>query len=391
VLVEVLRAGDLEGASSRKDSLVFDGVLDGAESIADSVTGLSDRVIVGALDKDGAGEGVLDTLNEGVLIFTKSLFVDDLGETHVFDAHVVDGVEELSSASEGDTFTIALFGATDTDDTSAGEDFKGRGVNTLLVDNDEVLVGTVADLLLELNDLVDFLVGECALGSDKFFTLVSVGPEEAGVDFGLLVFKRDVEAHDVAVFQAGGHIALATSVVKHETADKLALVGHLVLHVHELNHVKINLAFAGDGVNGVDNDFGEGVGECGGDLGVEGSAGDFEEEVTVDFLLNLEGLKELEGLSLGELETINNNAGVHSFAEVALSLAHEFTNEENVSGGSVADNIVLSGSGTANHSSGRVLDLHLVEEDTAIFGQLNLSRATNKPKCALVNIRKVLV
>jgi hypothetical protein len=174
VLVEVLRAGDLKGAGSREDSLVFDSVLDGAESIANSVTGLSNRVIVGALDKDSAGEGVIDTLDKGVLVFAESLFVNDLGETHVLDAHVIDGVKELSSASKGNTLTIALFGATDTDDTGAGENFKGRGVNTLLVDNDEVLVCTVADLFLELNNLVHLFVGECALRSNKLFTLVSV-------------------------------------------------------------------------------------------------------------------------------------------------------------------------------------------------------------------------
>jgi hypothetical protein len=91
------------------------------------------------------------------------LFVDDLGETHVLYSHVFDGVELLSTTGEGNALTIALLATTNTDDASAGKNFKGRGVNTLLVDDDEVLVSAVADLFLELNDSVNFIVGERAL------------------------------------------------------------------------------------------------------------------------------------------------------------------------------------------------------------------------------------
>jgi hypothetical protein len=70
ILVEVLRASDFEGTATGEDGFIFDSVLNGTETIADSVTSLGNRVIVGALDEDGAGEGVLDTLDKGVLIFT---------------------------------------------------------------------------------------------------------------------------------------------------------------------------------------------------------------------------------------------------------------------------------------------------------------------------------
>jgi hypothetical protein len=380
VLVEVLRAGNLESTGTGKNGLVLNGVLDSAETVTDGVTGLGNGVVVGALHEDGAGEGVLDALNESVFVFTEGLLVEHLGETHVFNAHVVEGVEELSTAGEGNALSIALLGAADSDDAGAGEDLKGGGVNALLVDNDEVLVGTVADLLLEFNNLVHSVVGESALRGNKLLTLVSVGPEEARVDLGLLVFEGDVEAHNVAVLHAGGHVRLATSVVEDETAHELAFVGHLVLHVHELNHVEIDLVIAGNAVDSINDDLGEGVSESGGNLGVEGGAGNFEEEVAVDLLLKLEGLKELEGLRLGKLKSINHNARVHSFPEVALSLAHELSNEEDVGGGAISDDVVLSSGSATNHGGGGVLDLHFVEEDAAILGQLNLSRATNKPK-----------
>lgn len=54
VLSQVLVSGDFEGTSTGKNSLVFNGVLDGSKTIADSLTGLGDRVIVGALNENSA-------------------------------------------------------------------------------------------------------------------------------------------------------------------------------------------------------------------------------------------------------------------------------------------------------------------------------------------------
>lgn len=53
--------------------------------------------------------------------------------------------------------------------------------------------------------------------------------------------------------------------VKDKSTNELALCGHLVLHVHDLNHVKINLSFftfffvtwslLSDGLNGINQDL----------------------------------------------------------------------------------------------------------------------------------------
>jgi hypothetical protein len=202
MLVKVLTGSDFECTSSGNNALVVNGVGDSSETVLDGISGLGNGVIVGALDQDGAGEGVLNTFDESVFVFTELLFVNNLGETHIGLFQVVDGVEELTSAGERDSFTVSLLGAADTDNASAGEDLEGGGINTLLVNDDKVLVGAVAKLLLELNDLVDLLVGEGALGGDELLSLVSIGPEESGVNFGLFVLKRDVQAHDVAVLKS---------------------------------------------------------------------------------------------------------------------------------------------------------------------------------------------
>jgi hypothetical protein len=136
VLHKVFSAGNFESTSSGEHALVLQSVGDSSETVTDSVSSLCNRVIVGSLDQDGAGEGVLNTLDKGVLVFTESLFIDNLGETHIGFSHVFDGVEHLTTASERNTFTVSLLGATDANDAGTGQDLKGRGVNTLLVDDD---------------------------------------------------------------------------------------------------------------------------------------------------------------------------------------------------------------------------------------------------------------
>ena len=385
VLHEVLAGGDLESAGTWDDSLVVNCVRDSSETIADSVLGLGDTVIVGSLNEDGAGEGVLDALNEGVLVVTERLLVDELGKSKVALLDIVDGVELLATTGERDTLSVSALGTADADDAVAGKDLKGRGVNTLLVDNDEVFVGTVTETFLEIDDLHDSIIGELSLGLDQLLSLVGVGPEEAGVDLGLFVLEGDVEAHDVAVLVAGGHVTLATTVVEDETANKLRLGRHLVLHVHDLDHVKVDSVVAGNALNGIDDDFGEGVGDRRVNLRVQRSAGNVDEEITGQLLVgHLEGIEEAEALALGLLKTINDDTGVDTLAEVALSLTHELTNEKHVGGGTVTDDIILSGGSTADHGGSGMLDLHLVEEDAAILGQLDLSGAANKPR----NIQK---
>ena len=64
---------------------------------------------------------------------------------------------------------------------------------------------------------------------------------------------------------------------------------------------------------------------------------------------------------------------------VLRGLAHEFANEENVGGGTITDSIILSGGSAANHGGGWVLNLHLVEKNATIFGELDLTSTTDEP------------
>ena len=70
---------------------------------------------------------------------------------------------------------------------------------------------------------------------------------------------------------------MTTSVIEHETTDELALSGHLVLHVHDFDHVQIKGSIVSlDSLHGVDDDFSERVGEVRVDLCGKRGSGNFQ-------------------------------------------------------------------------------------------------------------------
>ena len=93
------------------------------------------------------------------------------------------------------------------------------------------------------------------------------------------------------------------------------------------------------------------------DLGLEGGVADFDEELSGDLLLDLEGLKELEALGLSEFDSVNKDSGMDSLSEVAFGLSHDFSGEKDVGGGAISSDIILSSGGATDHRSSGVLDL----------------------------------
>jgi len=196
---QMLACSNFEWTSSGDDTLIFNSVLDSSETISNSIFGLSNWVVIRSLDQDSAWERVSNTFNESVLLFTKSLLVNVIGPTEVFFSNIIYWVELFSTTGKRNSLSISLFGTTDSDNSSIGEKFKRRRVNSLLVNNDKVFVGSFTELLFEFDDLNNFIVGELSFGGNKFLSLIGWRPEKAGVDFGLFVLQGDVQAHDVAV------------------------------------------------------------------------------------------------------------------------------------------------------------------------------------------------
>ena len=100
VLHEVVMQGDLKSSSSGNDKLVFDSVLDSAETIADGVVDLSKDVGVGALDEKCARARVGKVFDKSVLVLAEGLFVDDAGVAESLGRQVVNRVLANASTAE---------------------------------------------------------------------------------------------------------------------------------------------------------------------------------------------------------------------------------------------------------------------------------------------------
>ena len=214
---------NLESTASWDDALVLHDVPYCSKTVSNGFLGLSDRVIVWTLDQNGAGESVLNFFNEGVFVVTKDLLIDVSGPSKIVLGQIIDRVDLATTASEWDSLTVSLLGSSDTNDSVSGQELKGWWVNTLLVDNNEVLVSAVAELSLEFDDLQDFIVSELSLGGNELFSLFSVGPEESGVDLSLFILKGDIEAEDIAILHGRWEIRVSATVVKDKTSNELAL------------------------------------------------------------------------------------------------------------------------------------------------------------------------
>jgi len=66
-----------------------------------------------------------------------------LGKSKILLGDVIDRVQLLSTTGKRNSLSISLLASSDSDNTVSSKDFQGRWVNTLLIDNNEVLVGSI--------------------------------------------------------------------------------------------------------------------------------------------------------------------------------------------------------------------------------------------------------
>ena len=170
----MLSGGNFEGSGSWDDCTVLTGVLDGTESITNGVLGLGNTVVVWSLDQDGAREWILDSLNEGVLVITESLLVDEASETEILLGDTIDGVELLATTGKRNSLSVSSLASTDADDSGTSQDLQRWWVNTLLVDDNEVLVGAFAELVLQVDNLVNLVVGVSSLTLNQLLSLIGI-------------------------------------------------------------------------------------------------------------------------------------------------------------------------------------------------------------------------
>lgn len=324
-LIEVLSSGNLEGSSSGNNSFVLNSVDNGSKSISDGVLSLGDRVVVGTLDEDGTREWVLNSLNESVFVLSESVLVDVLGETEILLGHTLERVDGVTTTGESESLHVSSLGSSESDDSFLGEDIKRDWVDTLLVDDDKVLVSSLTDLSLKSNKLGDLLVSVLSLGVDELFSLLGGSPEESRVSLSLLVLEGDVHGEDETVLKLLGHVRVSGSVIENKTSNELGLSGEFVSHVHDFDHVEIDIFFLLNSENGVSNDVSELLSHLRVELGHEGGSSDLDESGSVHILLDSEVVEELKSFVLGHLDTVDNDSGMDSLLEVSLGSLHQLS------------------------------------------------------------------
>ena len=120
-------------------------------------------MVRGALDQDRAAPRRGDVLDEGVLLLPEGVLEDEPGAAeHVGGRQLLDRVDGDAPAGQDQALHVAPLGAAQGQDPALGERVERERVDALLVHEHEApclaAVGA-ADLVLEVDDLLDALVG----------------------------------------------------------------------------------------------------------------------------------------------------------------------------------------------------------------------------------------
>lgn len=235
---EVCCTGHLEATSTGDDTVVDDGVVDGPQTVANGILHLCDGVLVGSLDEDSDGLGVLDFLNESELLLAELVLVNQASPSKNIGGQVLNTVLCSTTADKLKTLHVPPLSSPEGENAILDKNIQAQGVNTLLVNNNEALVGVgTADLLLELHDLLQLSIDELAFTLHQLIPLFGRRVVEARVDLRLFVFQTHVQGQDERVLHTLGHVGVSGTVVKSKTTDQSGVRGRAMLHGHDLNHV----------------------------------------------------------------------------------------------------------------------------------------------------------
>jgi len=298
------------------------------------------------LDEQRHRLGLPALLDERKFLLSERVLVDEAGIAETLGLEVVDRVLGGAAAAKLEALHVAALSPAKRKDAVLDEDVERHRVNTLLVDDDKrprLLLRVdvlVADEVLELDNLLQLGVDKAALRLDQLLALLGrrveerrvdlteraarargrrsegsagqlqravVGRAPKGADARLLVLERYVERQDEAVLEPLGHVWVPGAVIHDETADERGLGVHLVLHLHNLDHVQVDWVLERvdadgvggrcwrlDGQDGVDDKAGDLGRQLRVDLGRERGVGHRDERRPVERrLLDLERVKEL--------------------------------------------------------------------------------------------------
>eukprot|EP00754_Rhynchopus_humris_P017203 Rhum_TRINITY_DN14549_c14_g1::Rhum_TRINITY_DN14549_c14_g1_i1::g.98893::m.98893 len=381
-VVQVHLARRLEVTGTRDNAAVLDRVAHGPQTVPDRLLDLRDRVVVRALEQDGARRRLRRALNERVLLLAQHVLVHKAGPAERVLRQVVEVVDGLSAAAQRNPLHVPALGTAQTQDAVPRQDVERHGVNALLVHHNQVLVrARRAQLVLQLHNLAAPRVDGGALGGRHLLLLLSRLVVEARVQLRLLVLQRHVAGQDVAVLDVLRHLRVAAAVVEDQARDELGVGAHLVLHVHHLHHVQVDLlVLHADHLDGVDDAARQLVHELDGDLRGEGGGRDVVEHLTLILLRQLHHplLQEADRLVGRQVEALRDRARVDALLHEVVRLRQRLANHNDGRRRAVAGLVVHRRGGARDEGGGGVLDLHLAEEHGAVLRHLDLAGTADK-------------
>lgn len=117
---------------------------------------------------------------------------------------------------------------------------------------------------------------------------------------------------------------------------------------------------------------------------VKRSSSDVHQERLINGGSLSELFQESKSFVLSKFISVSDDSWVDTILVESLSLFHHFSDEENIGGSSITDDIILGGGRSGDHLGSWVLDLHLMHEDGSILSQFDLSSTSNKHlQCSL--------
>lgn len=100
-------------------------------------------MFIRSLDQQGTGLRVLASFNKGILFLSQLVFIDSISISKILFRHIIQTVKSISSTSEDKSFHISSLGSSESHDSVLGKHIEADRINSLLVNNDESLVGSI--------------------------------------------------------------------------------------------------------------------------------------------------------------------------------------------------------------------------------------------------------
>mmetsp|Transcript_4365 Transcript_4365/g.8019 ORF Transcript_4365/g.8019 Transcript_4365/m.8019 type:complete len:233 (+) Transcript_4365:492-1190(+) len=228
--------GKFKGTTTGYNRLVFNGILGGSQSISHGILNLFNRMRIRSLQQQGTTLGMFAFFHKGKLVLPNSHFGYFTGITQHFGRQIFHGMNGRATTGKSQSFHVATFGTTQTQNTLLGKDVEGKRINALLINHDKTL-SFLADVSLKVNDEFAPFIQPFAFTFHQLFSFLGIAIKESRLHFCLFIFKRDIARHDVTICQRRWHVGMTSSMIQDNSVNETRIRREFSLHRHDFNSI----------------------------------------------------------------------------------------------------------------------------------------------------------